>query len=289
MRIVWLSDLHLPFIGVDGYTKTVDYEDNQEQIKQFLQQVESLYTPDALMIGGDIADSIHLPEYLDLLSTNFNGKIYFVTGNHDYYYDSIKCVDKFIKEFCKDYNNLIYLEHSEPIELTKYCALIGSSLWSDTRAGDWDKSNVWISDYDVIRDFDFKKTGWLTGPDYDKIAKKLKYIAGKRTTNLIDKLNTALKKYNNIIMLTHVPVFWMASYYDGKVQDQNWAPHFVCKIAGDRILKVMSKPENENKTLKIYTGHTHGGSNTIRFRENIYIENAEAKYGVLKIQQVIEL
>lgn len=280
MKIIWLADLHLNFIGTRDLVSKMDLEDNKTQIKQFCECIIDQYNPDALMIGGDISNSKYLEQHLNLLNRYFKKKIYFVLGNHDFYHSSIKKVSEFLKGYLKKHRNLIWLDNVEPIYLTDKTALIGSSLWNDGRAGNFETSNVWLSDYQVIEEL-------KSSPYYTRdLQKLLKYYAEIYTDHLIDNLELAIKNRDDIIMVTHVPAFREASFYDGKVQNDNWAPHFVCKIAGDKIREVMDK--HPDKQLTIYSSHTHGAGEK-RISDNIYVVNSESKYGRLQIQKMIEV
>jgi len=282
MKLAWFTDMHLDHITRDplGQFDGRFNLDKADSVSVFCKKIVKQYNPDAIMIGGDISNAELILDHLNLLSLSFGKKVYFVLGNHDYYGSSLDNVDERVKAFVKGKRKLTWLDAANPIKLTENTALVGSSLWTDGKAGNWRTSNVWLNDYGMIAD--------LRSSPYDtaRLEKKLEYHAGQLTRVLVKKLKRALKKYNNIIMLTHVAPFWEGSFFDGKVQDDNWAPHFVCTVAGEQIREVMEK--YPDKHLTIYSGHTHG-SGEKQIADNIFVKNGRATYGKLELQEVIEV
>ena len=96
----------------------------------------------------------------------------------------------------------------------------------------------------------------------------------------------AVSKYHNIIAVTHVPPFREAAWYEGKTSDDNFLPHFSCKVVGDVFKRVMQ--EHPQSKLLVLCGHTHGGGRFQVF-DNLNALTGEAKYKEPAIQQVLEI
>jgi len=282
MRLVWFTDMHLDHITADPLGRYDGFynQDNDDIIIGFCKNVVKNLKPDAVMIGGDISNAYCIDAHLRLLSKSFGKKVYFVLGNHDAYGSSLAAVDMIVQDVVKSNKNLTWLDRANPIKLTDNTCLIGSSLWTDGKSGNWRTSNVWLNDYNVIAE--------LKSSPYDTEALEitLKSLAKEFTRTLIKKLKKSLTKYKNVIMLTHVPPFWEGSFYNGKVQDANWAPHFVCTIAGEKIKEVMMR--HPNNYLTVYSGHTHSCGEK-QIADNIYVKNGEAQYKHMRVQEVIEV
>jgi len=74
---------------------------------------------DALLIGGDIGEATNVEFYLRFLADNIEVPIYFVLGNHDYYWGSIDDVRSRISSLCKGTNKLIWLPQSGVVRLSR--------------------------------------------------------------------------------------------------------------------------------------------------------------------------
>ena len=86
-----------------------------------------------------------------------------------------------------------------------------------------------------------------------------------------------------MIIVTHVPPFHKGSFFKGKVQDDDWAPHFVCQIAGEKILEVIS---GKNVDVTVLCGHTHGYGEA-DILPNLHVINGAAQYKYPSPQKVI--
>ena len=263
MRLIWCTDIHL---------------DHCSDIKTFQNDVLTM-KPDRILLTGDISNALYIKQHLKDLANAWNCPIDFVLGNHDYYgsspYSPAKMRDVIttVTDVTNNVTNLNWLSQSGPIELTDNTALIGNGLWCDWRAGLKSKSNVWLNDYQLI----YELFGYPTLNDRRRIQRKVRNLAKSRTNKLIQDFNTAIKHgYKKIIIGTHVPPFHEASFYNGVISDDNWAPHFVCKIAGDN-LKAITKTHHDID-VTILCGHTHGeGKKDIL--QNLHVINGAATYG----------
>ena len=115
-RIAWLTDIHLNFLSAD-------------RVDEFLATVAA-ERPDAVLIGGDIAESPDICDYLDRLNDALAAPIYFVLGNHDYYLGSIAETRARVVAFCHQRPGLHFLTGAAAA-----CELTRTWAWSGTTAG----------------------------------------------------------------------------------------------------------------------------------------------------------
>lgn len=274
MRLIWCTDIHL---------------DHCPDISMFINDV-LMMQPDRVLVTGDISNATQIENHLTVMAEQLNIPIDFVLGNHDYYGVSpyfpakMHVTRKKVNEVVNRFSNLNWLETSGPIQLTDNAALIGSSLWCDWKVGLKDKSTVWLNDYLLISDlFGYPNSN----SDRNKIKRKIRDLAKQFTVQLMNDFQKAIDQgYKKIIIGTHVPPFHEASFYDGKVSDDNWAPHFVCKTAGDEIYQAAKN--NPDVDITLLYGHTHGmGKKDIL--SNLHAINGEAIYRHPKPQTPIIL
>ena len=84
-RFAWITDVHLNFLPVEPLCDA------------FVAELAGLKL-DGLLIGGDIAESHDVADYLIRLAEALETEIYFVLGNHDFYYGSIREVRASMRE-----------------------------------------------------------------------------------------------------------------------------------------------------------------------------------------------
>lgn len=77
LRLAWLTDIHLNFL-----------EDSER--RRFLETVAT--QADALAISGDIGESPSSIGYLQEMEEILRKPIYFVLGNHDFYFPIVTCI-----------------------------------------------------------------------------------------------------------------------------------------------------------------------------------------------------
>ncbi len=77
-------------------------------------------------------------------------------------------------------------------------------------------------------------------------------------------------------MLTHVPPFREASWYDGQISPDEWLPNTTCKAIGDLLREVAQA--NPSGRLKVLCGHTHG-SGQAQIEANLAVTTQGASYG----------
>ena len=137
-RVVWLTDIHLNFLSA-------------AESRQFLGNVRDA-RPDVVLIGGDIAEVPDLTQQLALIAEELPYSTYFVLGNHDYYFGSIRQVRADVERICREKKSLVWLPSVDVVELTPTVGLCGHDGWADARLGDYERSLVMMNDYRLIEE-----------------------------------------------------------------------------------------------------------------------------------------
>ncbi|MCA9186608.1 MAG: metallophosphoesterase [Pirellulaceae bacterium] len=263
-KLVWLTDIHLNFVS-----------DNE--VAAFLETVKN-EMPDAVLVGGDIGEAHSLAKYLEQMAHAWPCRVYFVLGNHDFYHGSLAGVRQMTRELCQRYDNLVYLSDSEPIALTDHLALIGHDGWADARVGDYMRSVVMMNDYRLIDELSHlsKEERWdvLLG------------LGNEAAEYVQQALTKALEAYPRVLFLTHVPPLRDACWYDGKISDDEWAPHFTCMAVGHTLIDLMRI--YPDRSLTVFCGHTHG-EGICNPLPNITIHTGRAQYGQPAITKILDV
>lgn len=223
---------------------------------------------DAVLIGGDIADGPHTVSFLRKLAKLCSKPIYFVLGNHDYYGRSIDLQRYKMKILCESHPSLIYLTLADPVALSQNCCFIGHDGWNDAREGDFFNSTVTMRDYSEIED--------LKGLNLFELKEKLQELGKEAAASLEVKLEQIADRYEKVIIMTHTVPFRQACFYDGKVADDGWAPHFVCQAVG-KMVKRFAKKHPQIHFL-LLAGHSHAAAK-IAILPNLDIQVSPAEYG----------
>ncbi len=263
-RIVWLTDLHLNFLLA-------------QQVTEFLSSVDAL-RPDAVLVSGDIAESPNICQYLDRMQELIETPIYFVLGNHDYYHGSIAETRQRVAQFCRRQPRLHYLTREDVAPLTAHVGLVGHDGWADGRLGDYPRSLVIMHDFKLIAELSSlgKLERWAV----------LKSLADEAAAHVRRVLPLAFDRFREVLLLTHVPPFLQACWHQGRISDDQWAPHFTCHAVGQAILDFMA--DHPDKRLTVLCGHTHGHGETQPL-SNLKVITGGAEYGRPAIARVLEL
>lgn len=263
-RLLWLTDIHLNFV-----------RGNEREI--FLNGVAAA-SPDAVLLGGDISESHDVTRFLVQIDEALACPVYFVLGNHDFYYSSIAKVRAAVSELCGQRPRLCYLSESGYVELSPTLGLVGHDGWADARLGDYERSYIMMNDYKLIAElaeFD-KRSRWS----------RLHALGDEAAAHIGRVLPAALDRFPLVYLLTHVPPLREACWHEGKLSDDEWAPHFTCKAMGDVILETMAA--RPDRRLIVLCGHTHG-SGEVWPLPNVQILTGGAVYGQPTITREFEI
>ncbi|MGD9851083.1 MAG: metallophosphoesterase [Nitrospirales bacterium] len=264
MRVVWATDIHLNFLC------------SQERALFFQSIVD--VQPDAVFVTGDIAEGPSLRPLLGEMYRAIKVPLYFVLGNHDFYYGSISRVRTELTRWSRVQQGLTYLSTTGLVELTSTTVLIGHDGWGDGRYGNYRLSPVKLSDQELIADFQ--------GLNREEVWDKLHALGNEAAGNLQEKLRRALTACRQVVCLTHVPPFKEACWYEGKLGNDDWLPYFTCKAVGDVLLEAAHDyPQCE---ITVLCGHTHHAG-MVKMRPNLTVLTGSAEYGAPHVQNTFAL
>ncbi len=264
MRLAWLTDIHLNFV-------------DEWELARF---TEALATSDSdgVLIGGDIAQAPTLADSLRDFAARVDLPIYFVLGNHDYYLGSLAEVRAEMTALAAEVDSLHYLPTTGAVELTASTALIGIGGWGDGRLGNLAGSRVRLNDYVLIDD--------LAGLSGEPLAQQLAELGHGEAAALRAILAPAAHRFENLLVLTHVPPFREACWHQGEISNPQWLPHFTCKATGD-VLRDIATAHPECR-LEVLCGHTHSAGEA-ELLPNLHLRTGRAVYGSPVIQDIIEI
>lgn len=262
-RVIWLTDVHLNFVTAPA-------------LARFRESIENC-RPDAVLIGGDVAEAPTFAQFLLDFATDSTWPTYFVLGNHDFYYGSIRATRSRARVLHDENPRLIWLNTAGVVPLTSQVALIGHDGWADARFGDYERSLVMMNDYRLIDELAAVKKAerWPM----------LRSLGDEVAAHLRATLPDALRTYPQVVFLTHIPPFREACWYQGQISNDEWLPHFTCQAAGLAILEIMR--EHPASRLTVLCGHTHSPGECHPL-PNVHVLTGRAEYGAPEIQRVFE-
>jgi Icc protein len=228
VHAVWVTDLHLSFC-----TDAV--------LAAFYTALET-ERPAVVFVTGDTGESWNVFDFVSELERTTGARVYYVLGNHDYYGSSI---DK-VRERARTTER--WLPGLGPIALTETTTLVGIDGWGDARCGNRE-SRIRLTDWQAIRDLDML----MHCPSQQRVA-VLESLGVREGKDLRAKL--AKVDARELIVLTHVPPFAEACWYEGKQSSPDWLPWFSCIAVGEVLRRYARAHPQTNVT--VLCGHTHG-------------------------------
>ncbi len=264
IRLAWSTDIHLNFVEPDV-------------LDQYIQQLNDT-SADAVLVSGDIAEADSIVDWLTELDARVYCPIFFVLGNHDYYRGSIAQVRQAVRQLCAEREKLVYLSESPLVELSPQLALVGHDGWADGRIGDYERSMISMSDDYLIEDLKglSKRDRWTV----------LKSLGDEAASWARQHLPRAIERYSEVFFVTHVPPLRAACWYNGRISDDEWAPHFTCKAMGDVLLECAR--QYTKCDLTVLCGHTHGAGEC-QVLPQMRVLTGGAEYGFPAVNQVFRL
>lgn len=254
MKIVWATDLHLAFAGLQA-------------IEQWYDSIRELHA-DRLLITGDISESTDLLFQLDRMLQSLQIPIDFVLGNHDYYQSSIRETRTRVRQHCRASGMFHYLTGATPIELDFGWSLVGHDGWGDATLGNIDSTPIRLADFESIRDFH--------GLSFAVRQERLRELGRDAAETLKLSLQAVLRDGRHAMVLTHVPPFAEAMWYEGGHSDPDWLPYFACGAVGT-ILEELAE-QYPHKKIFVLCGHTHHPG-SVWMRPNLCVVTGGAEYG----------
>ncbi len=263
-RIAWVTDPHLDHL-------------TPERVQQFFAELRAA-RPDALLLGGDIGQATNVEVFLRALADKSAFPIYFVLGNHDYYYGSFSDVEFRMRHLMHEVKNLFWLPEAGVVRLTPRTALVGSGGWADARHGEFMMSPVQLNDYAMIED--------LAPLNQAALAFRLNELGDRSARELRHVLPEALAHNEHVLVLMHVPPFKEACWHGGQPGNEDWLPHFTCAAAGEALIEAAAR--YPQRRLTVLCGHTHGEA-YVQIRPNLQVKAGAAEYGKPKIEAMINV
>lgn len=264
MRLAWLTDPHFDHVSFDRF-------------ERLAQQIRDQAT-DGLLLTGDISQADDVLFQLERLHMAIGIPIHYVLGNHDFYGGSIENVQREATAAALRHPDLHYLSTSETITLADRVGLVGDDGWGDATVGDYEQSPVRLADFQYIEDF--RRTG------QDQWRALLGRLGRQSRERLLPKLLRAAERYSHVYVLTHVPPFREACWYEGHTTDDLWAPFFVCGAVGDALREAAAAHRTTQFT--VLCGHTHH-SGIATIADNLTVVTGGTQYGSPAISEVFEV
>lgn len=267
MKCAWLTDIHLNFL-------------EREERLTFYQCVKACNV-DIILLSGDIAEAPTVVNLLEEMYEAIQSPIYFVVGNHDYYFGQIEQVKNQLETLTKNGNKLFWMPAAGPILLDDGVMLVGQDGWADGRLGDYSNSPVVLADSRLITELFQQK---LLGKY--QLLNKMQQLADLDAALLQTDLDNSLKHNpKKIIVLTHVPPFKEVCLYNGEPSDNNWLPFFSSFASGEVLYKFSL--ENTQIELLVLCGHTHSYAD-VKILSNLRVKVGRAEYYKPEVQEVFE-
>ncbi|MGA1871407.1 MAG: metallophosphoesterase family protein [bacterium] len=263
MKTIWLTDIHLEFLDDSGFNR-------------FMGELRDK-NADAILISGDIAQAPTVAEYLSKMAQTLAIPIYFVLGNHDFYHGSIASVRAAVTNLSKRSSKLHWLNVCGAVYLNSTTCLIGHDGWGDARLGNYHNSGVILNDFHLVSE--------LAGLSRGELLQQLRHLGDEAGEHFRTVLPHTLKSAEYVVVLTHVPPFREAAWYDGHYCAPDWLPFFSCKAVGDILCEIMKK--HPHKRMTVLCGHTHGGDSS-QIMSNLVALTGKARYGHPVIQEIFE-
>lgn len=259
MRLAWATDIHLEFLTPPALTT-------------FCVTLASS-NAEAFLVSGDISQARGLAKHLRILERTLERPIYFVLGNHDFYHGRIAEVREQVTEISRISSYLRWLPASGPIELSSTSGLVGHDGWADGRLGNYARSRVLLNDYRMIGDF--------VGLNAADRLVLLNRLGDEAAAYFRQELPGALERWQRVIVLTHVPPFAEAAWYQGRRSDDDWLPHFSSQAVGQALTEAArNRPDRE---IRVLCGHTHSAGE-VDVLPNLRVVTGGAQYGAPVIQ-----
>lgn len=280
-RLVWITDPHLNFV-LPSRLDRLKFEIAGRK-------------PDVLLVSGDIGEGHCWSRRLAELADGLNVPVYFVLGNHDFYRSSIRSVRVAASRLTATSPQFQWLPRAGVVKIGADTALIGHDGWGDARSPSYDTSDVILNDYLLIdelrsatgvEDADSSELPAVVSSLLNEGLKRALHELGDEAADHFRKvLPEVCETARNLLVVTHVPPFREACWHDGRLSDDNWAPHFVCVAAGTALAECMrAHPDHQ---MTVLCGHTHS-EGVAHVLPNLTVYTGGARYGEPTVQRVIE-
>lgn len=263
-KFFWFTDLHLD--------KVLPWT-----LARFIAHIVK-ENPAGVFLTGDISNGLLTPWHLKLLAIFIKCPIYFVLGNHDYFFHSLEGMHDKIRQVCQSYPNLIWLTESGVIRINDEVALVGTEGWYSADNG---KPEYLQFTFDWFMTDDFRSM-----PNMNARIDKWRSMADASAQDIRSKLEMAIEQgYKTIFIATHVPCWSEATRDVGTMLERFWLPYNTNLRLGKAIEEVMI--QHKKKHAIVIAGHCHT-ENWIYVSRNVECKVQKAKYfGALRNEEVV--
>nr|WP_276599641.1 metallophosphoesterase [Nannocystis sp. SCPEA4] len=280
VRLAWATDIHLDFLDDDS-------------VRRFAAELAAPKA-DALILSGDLSHAEALEHHLRLLAQGVPGPIYFVLGNHDYYGSSIEAVRTAVLDLGARRPRLSWLPAAGVVRLTDRTALIGCDGWGDARLGNPETTPVVLNDFFHIEELAAtidqgaraNPRLFFRGTDRTRLHAALRARGDAEAQVLRNLLRDALREFEHVVVVTHVPPFAAACWHEGRHSDGDWQPYFTCAAVG-AVLREAAEAQPARR-LTVLCGHTHGAGEA-QIAANLRVLTGGAEYRHPTLQRVLEV
>lgn len=238
-KVCWFTDIHSNYMSA-------------AERKRIYEQMRNV-PADIILITGDIADALVIAEELASMAEVIQKPIYFVLGNHDYYHGNVAEVREKMQRLCTGHRFLHWLPQAGGVLLDENTLLVGQDSWADARLGDFQNSDVVLTDSRLIGDL----AASSASGGREQLLSRMRALADVDAAALDQSLTSNITpQIQRVIILTHVPPFEGACWDQGSmISNPSLRPFFTSKIIGDVILRVaQSHPTTQ---FLVLCGHTH--------------------------------
>lgn len=268
MKPVWISDPHFDHLN----------KKDPEALLRFRALLDR-ETITHILLGGDIAESRTLDQELRRFRQACGRPIYYVLGNHDYYFGSIDGVRKQVSSL--NIPGVQWLPDAGIVSLGNDTALIGHGGWGDAHRGDLEDFVI-LTDYAAISDLAHtidREDFWVHGfKKRERLVSKLQQLGREAAEALSRDLSEAAKYFKRILILTHVTPFEQTCTYKNEPGNDKGFPGFLWDTMGPILVDLaLSRPDI---SISVFSGHTHQQSHG-RIAANMNAWSAMAEYGEL--------
>jgi predicted phosphohydrolase len=275
MKLAWATDIHLDCVN--------------DAVACVEKLAESSMGCDGVVISGDLSTSPLIVDHLRLLNDCIQKPIYFVLGNHDYYYSDIISTRKRVVEVCRNLPFCRYLGSTSYINVGRSTAIVGSDGWYDALNGNPDSSELIMNDWLMIADFKLSIKNNLRGKSIDRnvVAHVARQICKASVDHIARGIKSVVNDVDKIIIITHVPPF-VESYTNSKFKgspDENIVPWYTSRIMGEMLRSAAKTYQHIQFT--VLSGHTHSPFEGNIFH-NLHAKVGKSQYGAPQIVGYID-
>lgn len=270
MKIAWLTDIHVDSLCNINVDTT--------RFKDLLRNVVPIDT-NATLITGDISHAGSLVYTLSVIESVLQHPVYYVLGNHDFWGSSFDSVRHEAAQLNAISTYLKYVPASGSVRLTETTMLVAVDGWYDASASDPFESRFLMNDWPNIRDI---RESSVTPSLVKKCQEFSRASVVQLHKYLLDIIRGGCK---NVIVATHVPPFAEAHRYKGKQPSETMC-WYVNSMLGTLLQNAAKTHPGVNFT--VFCGHTHERCD-VSIANNLHVHVGAAEYGVLKLQDVIEV